>query len=236
MSRVFRSRKRPLPPIQLADREMGRAGLLAPEAIIEKAREEAGRTLEEARREADRILGEAREAAEGLSSEAKSEGFDKGYKTGMEDALAKAQSFLDQAVETLSEAKSAFSNMRTEAEPMLVAIAVDVAKRIVGEALACDPELVLSMVREGMAALDGEAEYVVRVKPAVKDLLDGWKENLRQESGAKRIEICADETLGDGCLIRTPHGFVDARVDTQISNLAQALGEARRNLVEDKAP
>lgn len=233
MSRVFRSRKRSLPPVQLSEGILGQSGRLAPEAIMEKAREESQRVVEEARREADRILDEARKGAEDVSSQSRAEGFQRGYKDGMEDALAQAQSLLDQAVEALRASKSAFIAWRTEAEPMLLAIALDVAKKIVGEALACDPELVLSMVREGIAALDDEAEYLIRVKPALKDLLDGCKEQLRQESGAKCVEICADESLGDGCLIKTPHGFIDARVETQISNLAQALGEARRKLVED---
>ncbi|HHW27733.1 MAG TPA: hypothetical protein GXX23_10455 [Firmicutes bacterium] len=230
MSRVFRAANRQPTPIRAP---LEGTGFSAPEAVMERAKEEADRIVREAWEEAGRILEEAQGRSEALMAQAVSEGFEKGHKDGVEAALREAQGLLDQAVRTLEEAKAAFSAMKKEAEPMLVAIALDAAKRVVGEALSCDPELIVSMVREGMAAFRDETEFTVRVKPYLKDILEGSKERLRRESGAKSVEICADESIGDGYLLKTPHGFVDARVETQIANLASALGEARSRLTEE---
>jgi flagellar assembly protein FliH len=228
LSRVFRTAKRPLPPIQAPEISGDSGGYTA-----ERVYREAERTLEEARQEASRLLEEANQEREAIVSRARAQGFDRGHKDGMEVALLETETLLEQAVQTLEQSKASFETMQKEAEPMLVAIAMDTAEKIVGDALAFEPELVLSMVRAGMAALKGETKFLVRVKPALRDILEGAKETLRQESGAKEMEVTYDESLGDGCVVKTPHGFVDLRVETQIENVAQALDEARKRLMED---
>lgn len=227
MSRVFRAAKRPLPPIQ-APEISGDSGY-SPGRV----NKEAESTLDLARREASRLLEEAHKERDAIISEARAEGFDRGHRDGMEAALLETETLLQQAVQTLEQSKSSFLTMQKETEPMLVAMAMDTARKIVGNALECEPELVLSMVRSGMEALKDESHFVVRIKPTLRDIVEGAKEKLQEESGAKEVLVTADENLGDGCVVKTPHGFVDLRVETQIKNVAHALGEARKRFMED---
>ncbi len=232
MSRVFKGSNRDVQPLLAHGQKKGRTAS-SPSEILERAREEARETIRLSREEASGIVEDARCMAATLAEDAVSEGIEKGRKDGYEWALGRCESMLREAEELRCRVEGMLEDLIEQGEPVILALAMDTAKRLVGETLVATPEAVLNMVREAMAVLKDETEFTIRVKPLLVPLIEGSRDKLKADSGARAVEVVADEWVGDGCVVKSPHGFVDARVEEQIRNLANAVGEARRNLGEE---
>ncbi len=141
---------------------------------------------------------------------------------------------MKQAEETLELATDAFQAMLTESEPKLLALALATARRVSSDALRSDPDVVLDLIRKGMDALRDEREFSLRVDPKLLSIVEGAREDLGKEFGARSLEVLGDSTVEDGSLVRTPHGFVEATIGAQIENLASALAEARKRAVGEE--
>jgi flagellar biosynthesis/type III secretory pathway protein FliH len=162
-------------------------------AIVAGAEARADALLEEARREADQIRGEARSAAE-------AEG-----RASVAALLALAASRRDRAL--------------AAAEREVIALATAVARRIVGETVERDPATVIRLAREAIARARGASQLTVRVAPEDVEALTAFAAEHRVA-----LTVEPDATLGRGdCLVRSDVGTVDARLDTQVHALRDAL-------------
>lgn len=205
------------------------------EALLQQARLEAAAIRQQAEEDANLILQRARQEALECRKQAEIEGFDNGYKSGLTQGLDEAQRFVDQAKEVLEASKQAYGKYIQESEPKLLALVLEVARKIVGEALAHDPELIISMLRQGIEAMGDERRFVLRVNPRLLAFVEGTKQGLESEFGVEITEVIGDPSISAGAIVETPSGQIDATVETQIENLARAIAEAR-NRVGEQAP
>lgn len=231
MSRVFRSQPAPLRRIKPAQAAMEprKAEVLPdPREIVAEAREEAEAILEEARRQAQSIVEEARAESERIAEAAREAGRNDGYVDGHEKGLAEAQHLVDEAQAALQAARDAYGEMLAESEPRLLALVVEVGRKVLGDAFAQDPGVILGLIRKGIAALRDEREFSVRVPPELVSLVEGETPVLRREYGARSIDVVGDPEVTGGAIVLTPHGFVDVTIESQIRAIATALAEARK--------
>ncbi len=230
MSRVFRSQQRTPRTVQVS-RARGRPedAITDPVLFLKEIERKASETLASAREEASSLV----EAATAESAGIRSRAAESGSKEGYEEGLRQAQEILDQAQSALDAARGAFEAMLKEAEPKILALAMDTAKRIAADAIRTEPGVLLDMVRRGLDAVKDEREFSLRVDPELVALVDGARDDLGREYAARTIEVVPDERVKDGAVIRTPHGFVDVTVESQIKNISVALVEARKRAVED---
>ncbi len=148
MSRVFRSQPAPLRRIKPAQAAMEprKAEVLPdPREIVAEAREEAEAILEEARRQAQSIVEEARAESERIAEAAREAGRNDGYVDGHEKGLAEAQHLVDEAQAALQAARDAYGEMLAESEPRLLALVVEVGRKVLGDAFAQDPGVILGL-------------------------------------------------------------------------------------------
>jgi flagellar biosynthesis/type III secretory pathway protein FliH len=151
------------------------------------------------------------------------------------DARAEAQSVRARARdEGRAEAAAVLVAARAEAQRLLAAarpaalsLAVKMAEKIVGRAVALDPAVMAEIVGEALDAARPRAGLLrVRVHPDDLAALAPRREALlaRLADGAA-LELCADESVGRfGCVVETPVGRIDARLETQLAALEAALG------------
>lgn len=203
-----------------------------PAQILSKSKETAERIVATARGEAASIVEAAgRESAslrQSAAEEGRTEGFERGYETG----IAEASGLVERAKAVLEEATAAFDAMLADAEPKLLALAISAAKKVACDSLRTDPDVALEVIRKGMAALRDESEFSLRVDPDIMPLLGDTGEGLAREFGARSVEVVADPEAAGGAVVKTPHGFVDVRISSQIANIAAAISEARHRAVE----
>ncbi|HHY35537.1 MAG TPA: hypothetical protein GX510_07910 [Firmicutes bacterium] len=201
----------------------------AARAVLEEAKRAADEIIESARREAQNILESAAREREEVLQRAHREGYEAGYKEGLEDAATEGESLLLQAREALEDARSSLPVMLKELEPRILALCLEIGRKVLGRELREDPETILDMARQGLKALKDEREFSLRVNPSLVALLDGSKDELIAEFSAKSFEVIGDEEIPpDGVVVKSPHGLVDARIETQITNIARAIGELRQ--------
>jgi flagellar biosynthesis/type III secretory pathway protein FliH len=100
------------------------------------------------------------------------------------------------------------------------------AERIVGRAVALAPETMAEIVAVAIeASHPRDAAAIVRLLPDDLPAVMARHEALaRRAPATTEIQLVADESVGrHGCVVETAHGRVDARLETQIEALEQAI-------------
>jgi flagellar assembly protein FliH len=166
-------------------------------------------------------LAQAREDAEQLRDAARAEGFAAGH--------AEAMASLQPALEALASAVQGMHDAQSEAGERLERQAVDLgfalAEKVLGGAVAVEPERVIESVRGALRGLVERERVTVLVHPGDLELINGAMDELRGSLGG--IEHCVVEAerrvRRGGCVVRTPDGDVDAGIDTKLARAREVV-------------
>jgi flagellar assembly protein FliH len=216
------------------------AALAERNQILSDAQETAERILAQAREEADRLLADARSAIEtwwaerrSEDAEAEAEAAERGYRDGLEQGRAEAEQRLQaEYAARLEEARSVLElahrhkeTIIQEAEPFLVELSTAIAGKVIRRQLTLEPEWVLEMIRSVLSRRREQGLISLCVSPAQYSFVSDAKEDLQQALDPQaELMIVPDPSVADhGCVIRTSFGSLDARVDTQLAEIKQAL-------------
>jgi flagellar assembly protein FliH len=137
--------------------------------------------------------------------------------------VAGREAVLAEVTALLVAARADAESVRAQAKDAAVVLARRMAEKIVGHAVDLDPTLMGDIVAQGLAASRAKAgTLVVRVHPddlgAVEAARAHWG------SGALVVRVIADAAVGRyGCVVETPVGRVDARLQAQLDALEKAL-------------
>ncbi len=186
------------------------AGLV--DRLDREARERARALLAEAEQTAARI----RSAAEGERAEALREA----ARAGRAEGLAAAGAALLAAAE-------ARQGRLAGLEREIADIALEVARKLVGRAMAERPELVTELARRALEPVRARREVLLRVSPADVPRLRAELPRLAALlDRAPGVSVREDPGIEPGgVVVETEAGRVDARVEAQLSVLERALGE-----------
>jgi len=176
----------------------------------------------DARAEAEALVAGARAEAEAMRAQAEAvheAARRDGFELGRADGLA-------EAVLTLAAARLEAARLADLSKVAAIALATKMAEKIVGRAVALAPEVMAEIVGEALAACRPGAG-VVRLRLHPDDLAGVESRRLalaaRAPAGAA-LEFLADDSVGrHGCVIETPQGRVDARLEAQLAALERAL-------------
>jgi type III secretion protein L len=175
--------------------------------VVSLAQEEAKRIVEEAERQRDSILEQAR-------------------KEGYTQGLAEWNQILVKTLHTAEELKKSW-------EETLLQLSVRVAEKIIGEHLKMHPDTIVGIVRQALEGSRFGKHLSIRVSesdaPEVRRQVKRLKDSV---AFASEIEIVASPNLASGgCVIESELGIVDARLETQLKCLEDAL---TRGVVADQ--
>jgi flagellar biosynthesis/type III secretory pathway protein FliH len=170
------------------------------------------------------VLAEARAEADALREAARAEGF----AAGRADAVAA----LEPALAALTQAVADVHAQQAEAAELLERRAVELglalARKIIGGALEVEPEKVLEAVTGALRGIVERERVTVLVNPddleIVREAMDNLKASL---GGIEHCEVQAERRVGrGGCIVRTPVGDVDARVETKLERAGEVVAAA----------
>jgi flagellar biosynthesis/type III secretory pathway protein FliH len=186
------------------------------EAICADARARADALGAAARAEADAIRAEA----EATRETARREGADAGRADGLAEVVL-----------ILAAARAEAARLADLSKVAAIALATKMAEKIVGRAVALAPEVMAEIVGEALAVCRPGAGVVrLRLHPDDLAAVESRRKALaaRAPAGAA-LEFLADDTVGrHGCVIETPQGRVDARLEAQLAALERALAGGAR--------
>lgn len=194
--------------------------------LIETARSEADKIIKSAHEEARRIVSEGREQVRRSEDEA----VQKGRQTGFDEGAAKAEdeyrSQLQEADRVLEAAREEYRQILAGAESDIINLVVAVAKKIIGRE-ATNPEVILNIVQRAVQKATDREDLTIRVNPENLDTaLNGQDDIVDSVRGIRKLKIIADSAVSaGGCVVETPNGTVDARIERQIAEINEALME-----------
>ncbi len=182
---------------------------------------ENGPKLAAALTEAQSIVEAAEKRAKALLSKAEEsyqQGYDDGYKVGVEQGRLDA---VDMAVRMLEDSGAIGDRLAVRAAKLALAI----AGSVIGEQIAVDPDTVKRIAIKALQeSIIGDSASIV-VHPEDKELLDDVEEELVRIAGGSAISIEANPKMSrGGCIIRSDFGEVDAQIENLIDVITARLG------------
>jgi flagellar assembly protein FliH len=202
--------------------------------ILQEASERAEQAKQQAQSEIERWWEEKRQEAEELFRQAMADGREQGFAIGHEEgkqlALQEEHASIQAARDVLAAAYAEKEKIIAEAEPFLVELSMEVAKKVIGMELATSPEAVLELAQRVLRRSRVHGHITVCVNHRYFDFIQEHRAQLLELlDGQAELSIYPDHTVHDeGCVIRTQLGSVDARIDTQLSEIKQVLLEIAR--------
>jgi flagellar biosynthesis/type III secretory pathway protein FliH len=174
------------------------------------------------------VLAEARAEAEQIRQTA----LDEGYAAGRAEALEALAPALSALAEAVSEVRASQAAVADELERRAVELGFTLAQKVLAGALKVEPERVLDAVQGALRGIVDRERITVMVHPDDLEIVRGAMEELRASlGGIEHCEVQAERRVGrGGCIVRTPVGDVDARIETKLDRasevVAAALGRA----------
>jgi flagellar assembly protein FliH len=153
---------------------------------------------------------------------------EEGLREGREEALAA----LAPAIEALTQAAEAVRADQVARADRLEGHAVDLAlflaEKVLGGAIAVQPELVIESVRGALRGIVERERVTVLVHPddleMVRDAMDDVRASL---GGIEHCEVQAERRVSrGGAIVRTPDGDVDSRIETKLQRAREVVEAA----------
>ncbi|MCM3175290.1 MULTISPECIES: FliH/SctL family protein [unclassified Paenibacillus] len=199
------------------------------EKQVREASEEAERLLQEAREQIDTWWQEQRMQDEHLTEAMRSQGFQQGFEEGKVqaelDLQVQIEEMMKEAREVLEEAYVAKDQIIQEAEPFLVDLACGIAEKVIDMQLTVEPEQMLELIRQNLSRKREQGMITLCVAPDQFSFVQAAREELSLAIDSQaELQILPDATVKDkGCVIRSSFGSVDARIDTQLTEIKKEL-------------
>lgn len=196
---------------------------------IREAVKQADQLRQQAEYEIEQWWQQRRQEDEQQREEARQEGYQQGYRDGASAAETAVQ---EQYEQMLSEARSvlelacgAKQQMIQEAEPFLLELSCAIAEKIVDRQLTLEHSWVLDQIRKLLARRQDLGKITLCVSPADFEFVVSSREELSLAIDSQaELQILPDAAVRDkGCVIRTAFGSIDARIDTQLSEIKKEL-------------
>ena len=197
-------------------------------------RADAETVLASARAEAAELVDDANTQAEALREAAWAEGFYQGQTEARAAAEAelraewtKRQDALRAELDRIAtDIAAARAKLWLSQESEMVALAFDIARQVVKTEVTQNPAVVHAVLANALRRITDKDNVRVRVSvsdtPRVKEAREDLLEVV---DGLRFIEIVEDRRVGDGgCVIETNAGTIDAKIETQLAEVAHALG------------
>ncbi len=204
------------------DRE---ASDFVPMDTLERTRQEALLMLREAEMEAERLMSEAKEMARQDADSLRKKAREEGYLAGEKQAQEQYATLIAEAEETLTEANEAKQETISGLESQLVALVIDIAKKMVGKALKEQPETILSIIRSTLADVTPTDQAVVKISTADYDYVMSHMDDLTASLDFLcDLDIRKDNSLLQGaCVVVTSYGTANGGVDVRLKQVEDAF-------------
>lgn len=204
------------------------------EQKLQEANEQSAQLIEAAQLEAEEIRAslvqeeeEIRNRLIEIQDEAKQTGFNEGFEQGLESGKSEYEGVIQEARDVVTLAKEDYFKTIEKAQPVILDLALEVAKKIVGNSLRTEDEYWGNVIESAVAEVKEQKEVRLYVHPDWYDKTLKHKDELENMlSQVEQLYIFPDVELTPlGCIIETPYGRIDASVDSQLSEIKKHLHE-----------
>ncbi len=192
---------------------------------------------EKAALDAELILFDAEQRAAKILAEAQKAGYEAGYKVGLEQGITDGQA---QAFARAEEERACYKadiedfiahieaeRVKTwaEMEPLIIQMVFELSAKVIKQEIEVNREVTLSLVRNALRRVVDCTMLRIRVHgDDLETVRTNRAELLTLVDGANHVEIIEDRRVDPGgCIIETNAGSIDARIETQLETVSDAL-------------
>ncbi|SFE39035.1 flagellar assembly protein FliH [Alteribacillus iranensis] len=159
--------------------------------------------------------------------EAQKKGFEEGFEKGRKEGQQTYEEAIEEARHVITKAKKEYEHYLSEAEPVILNLALEVARRIVETSFESSEDLWNQLVKQALEEVKENEEITIYVSPSHYEQTRQIRKELEKILGhAQELMIFPDSSLSLGsCIIETPYGKVDASLDSQFNEIKSVLME-----------
>lgn len=141
---------------------------------------------------------------------------------------------LARLIEELRHSRELF--MKDADEP-IAALALEIARKVLHDQADALRDIIVGQAREAVAKIREGGPMKVLVNPSDVSALEGARDAIASAfEGAVTLQIEADARISrGGCIVETPVRLVDARIETQLTRIGEALRQSSAGKVQDEA-
>ncbi|HVT14424.1 MAG TPA: FliH/SctL family protein [Fimbriimonadaceae bacterium] len=151
-------------------------------------------------------------------------GFDQAYAEASTQQAEKLRAFGVELQKVHDDLEATIAEWFANAEIEVEAIALEVAKTLIGAQLHLDRSFVIETTKEALQQISEANKARIRVNPFDSVILSNAREELLAATASLRgIEIVGDASIDGGCIVETERGVVDATVETRLRILEGGL-------------
>lgn len=177
---------------------------------------------------------EPREVPSQITAEEKAKLIDEGYARGLRDGEAKAraaaQASVQEALGVVRDVSNQLSEITAIAphilEENVAAIAIIIARQLIGREVSLDKELIAGLVRRALTEFPVDQSVRIRVNPVDLSILSAASGDAGMITGSREASWMADPRITrGGCLVEGRERIVDGRVDTALERAYRRMAQ-----------
>ena len=149
--------------------------------------------------------------------QARTQGYSEGRDTAISEAVAQNNARMQQIEQRLAgifrDLDEQVKHEVVEMERQAVELALQVARKIIDQAVEINPEYIVSIIKEAITQSGSALIRKVRVSPQDMEFVEyaGLRKQLKEFDGSWDFE--ADETIRSGCIVETSAAEIDYQLD-----------------------
>jgi len=195
-----------------------------PESFIEEARDEAELIILKARGEAQLITENAKSEMERLRVETEKNAHDQGYQEGFQKGASESETLKREAEEIVRGAQTVRDEMLRDVEPDVIELIVKILHKLLGVSVRFNPQIILKLIREGLAGVVGSEGVKLRVSPDDYGYVKEHFDKIMEYAGSNNMDLIKDAACKPmDCVIETAYGNIDSSLDQQFESLRADL-------------
>jgi len=154
-------------------------------------------------------------------------GFEDGRKIGLDEGREEVRSTVEALRRMLASVSEERLKLLRDAETAVFELTLSIARRIIHREVQINPEIIRRVVAESLRLVEERQSIQLRVSPSDWKHVKSYEQELIGTShGIKALEIREDERIEPGgCVIESESGIVDARIQTQLDEIAGLLSD-----------
>lgn len=202
---------------------------------------QAARIREDAEARAKHVIADAKQQADDIVAQSKSAGQERGYAEGFEqgqkDGLAQGLeeghkqglAKFEPIRKTWLEAAKQWSDHRIEIDQVgrdaVLDLTLQIVDRVIQRTIEVDPTVIADQLGSALSLVLRAGDVTVRIcpedRPAVDECLPGM---LKAMSHLRHVHVAEDPAISrGGCLIAYGQGQIDARIETLMDRIVDAI-------------
>lgn len=200
--------------------------------IIDQTKQEMAEMKKKAEAEIEQWWIQKRAEDQAVTAEAQKKGYDEGYRTGKAEAeqavQQRYQQMISEANEIIEQARQEKERRIAESEAFLIELSCEIAEKIISKQLSLESEWKKDLVKQMLSKKREQGLITLCVNPKSYGLMQDARDELQLVLGSNsELQILPDISVkDDGCIIRSEYGSIDARIDTQLTEIKQKLLQA----------